>query len=60
MQAPLRPGNRGLELVALAPRRRDHVVAGANEALADRKADTAAAAGDENIMHRCAPVFRPA
>ena len=59
MQAPLGLADRGPEFIAFAPRRRDHVVAGANQALADRKADAAAAAGDEDIMHRCAPVCRP-
>ena len=47
------------QLVALAPRHRDHVVAGGGEPSRDRKADAAAAAGDENIMHRVAPAFRP-
>ena len=32
--------------------------AGLGEARADRKPDAAAAAGDEDVMHRCAPVCR--
>ena len=35
------------------------VAAGGGEARCDRKANAAAATGDEDVMHRCAPVCRP-
>src|SRR5580700_7995217 len=53
-----------LELVALAPRHADDVVAGGGEFSRDCKADAAACAGDENVTHRisraCRPASRPA
>src|SRR5438552_819724 len=59
IQPSLGTSDISLELIAHAPRRRYHVVTGAGKTLDDREANTAAAAGDENVMHRCAPVCRP-
>ncbi len=46
------------QILALAARDRDHlVVAGCDEPARNRKPDAAAAAGDENVTHRPAPIF---
>jgi len=45
------------QLIAFAPRHRNHVVARSRYSSRDRKANAAASTGYQNIMHRSAPTF---
>lgn len=58
MQASLGFADGSRKLVALAARDGDHIIfAGRGEPARNGMADTAAAAGDDDVTHRCAPVF---